>query len=218
MNDRFIVSLDPSYTRTGICILDLLNKNIYFHTASCKIGEKQFENVVHAAQSIVKQLSSIINDICGEACFSMIMESPLPASSMSPALYCLDSLIYNEFESHITKTYNPSTLRSRIHGRKYDKSDSVNLACKYLKILEDAGYTYYLRLGKARKLPHDNAEAFLYAHLYLYDSGHQDFQFNNSDEIAKHKLRQLELKRREKLLLFSKEDLVNESKRMEEAK
>ena len=29
MNDRFIVSLDPSYTRTGICILDLLNKNIY---------------------------------------------------------------------------------------------------------------------------------------------------------------------------------------------
>lgn len=205
MNDRFIVSLDPSYTRTGICILDLLNKNIYFHTASCKIGEKQFENVVHAAQSIVKQLSSIINDICGEAYFSMIMESPLPASSMSPALYCLDSLIYNEFESHITKTYNPSTLRSRIHGRKYDKSDSVNLACKYLKILEDAGYTYYLIVDRARKVPHDCCEALLYLHLWLKDSGNEDFQFDNSEEIAAFKLRQKELKKREKLLLSSKE-------------
>ena len=205
MNDRFIISLDPSYTRTGICILDLLNKNIYFHTASCKIGEKQFENVVHAAQSIVKQLSSIINDICGEARFSMIMESPLPASSMSPALYCLDSLIYNEFESHITKTYNPSTLRSRIHGRKYDKSDSVNLACKYLKILEDAGYTYYLIVDRARKVPHDCCEALLYLHLWLKDSGNKDFQFDNSEEIAAFKLRQKELKKREKLLLSSKE-------------
>lgn len=205
MNDRFIVSLDPSYTRTGICILDLLNKNIYFHTASCKIGEKQFENVVHAAQSIVKQLSSIINDICGEAYFSMIMESPLPASSMSPALYCLDSLIYNEFESHITKTYNPSTLRSRIHGRKYDKSDSVNLACKYLKILEDVGYTYYLIVDRARKVPHDCCEALLYLHLWLKDSGNEDFQFDNSEEIAAFKLRQKELKKREKLLLSSKE-------------
>lgn len=205
MSDRFIVSLDPSYTRTGICILDLLNKNIYFHTASCKIGEKQFENVVHAAQSIVKQLSSIINDICGEAYFSMIMESPLPASSMSPALYCLDSLIYNEFESHITKTYNPSTLRSRIHGRKYDKSDSVNLACKYLKILEDTGYTYYLIVDRARKVPHDCCEALLYLHLWLKDSGNKDFQFDNSEEIAAFKLRQKELKKREKLLLSSKE-------------
>lgn len=205
MNDRFVVSLDPSYTRTGICILDLLNKNIYFHTASCKIGEKQFENVVHAAQSIVKQLSSIINDICGEAHFSMIMESPLPASSMSPALYCLDSLIYNEFESHITKTYNPSTLRSRIHGRKYDKSDSVNLACKYLKILEDAGYTYYLIVDRARKVPHDCCEALLYLHLWLKDSGNKDFQFDNSEEIAAFKLRQKELKKREKLLLSNKE-------------
>ena len=124
---------------------------------------------------------------------------------MSPALYCLDSLIYNEFESHITKTYNPSTLRSRIHGRKYDKSDSVNLACKYLKILEDVGYTYYLIVDRARKVPHDCCEALLYLHLWLKDSGNKDFQFDNSEEIAAFKLRQKELKKREKLLLSSKE-------------
>ena len=120
---------------------------------------------------------------------------------MSPALYCLDSLIYNEFESHITKTYNPSTLRSRIHGRKYDKSDSVNLACKYLKILEDAGYTYYLIVDRARKVPHDCCEALLYLHLWLKDSGNKDFQFDNSEEIAAFKLRQKELKKMVTLML-----------------
>jgi hypothetical protein len=127
---------------------------------------------------------------------------------MSPALYCLDSLLYTEFESHIVKTYNPATLRSRIHGHKYDKTDSVNLATKYLKILEDSGYTINLRLGKARKLPHDCCESLLYLHLWLKDSDHPDFQFDNSEEIATFKLRQKELKRREKLLLSDKGDLI----------
>lgn len=55
----FLISLDPSFTRTGICIIK--DKDIYFETASEKIGEKQFENVVHAAQSIVKQLRSVFD-------------------------------------------------------------------------------------------------------------------------------------------------------------
>ena len=131
MSDKFVVAIDPSYTRSGICIIK--DKNIYFHTASEKIGEKQFENVVHAAQSVVRQIKEIIA-IYGDN-FDLIMENPLPNSSMSAALYCLDSLIYTEFESHVMKTYNPATLRSRIHGHKYDKADSVDLATKYLKIL-----------------------------------------------------------------------------------
>lgn len=208
MTSKFIVAIDPSYTRSGICVIDLINKEILFFTASCKIGEKQFENVVRAAQSVVKQIKEIINDNCSVDKRAIVMETPLPNSSMSAALYCLDSLLYTEFESHIVKTYNPATLRSRIHGHKYDKTDSVNLATKYLKILEDHGYTISMKIGKARKLPHDNAEAFLYAHLYLHDNGNADFQFDNADEIAAFKLRQKELKRREKLLLSDKGDLA----------
>ena len=204
MSDKFIVAIDPSYTRSGICIIK--DKHIYFHTASEKIGEKQFENVVKAAQSVVRQIKEIIA-IYGEN-FDLIHEQPLPASSMSPALYCLDALLYTEFESHVVKTYNPATLRSRIHGHKHDKTDSVNLATKYLKILEDNGYTISMKIGRARKLSHDCCEALLYAHLYLHDNGHADFQFDNTDEISAFKLRQKELKRREKLLLSDKGDLV----------
>ena len=61
MNDiQRLVGLDPSFTRTGICIIDVVNKTICFETASCKIGEKQFENVVHAAQSIGSKLKIYI--------------------------------------------------------------------------------------------------------------------------------------------------------------
>ena len=162
---RYLIALDCSFTRTGICIIDLVEKKIYFYTASEKIGEKQFENVVHAGQSIVNQLKTIFNAYSND--YDLIIEAPLPMSSMSAALYSLDTLIYNEFESHIKMSYNPATLRSRIHGRKYDKNDSVNLASKYLKILEDNGYIINTVIGTKKKITHDNAEAFLYAHLYL---------------------------------------------------
>ena len=199
---RFIVAIDPSYTRSGICIIK--DKNIYFHTASEKIGEKQFVNVVKAAQSVVKQIKEIILSYGDE--FDLIHEEPLPNSSMSAALYCLDSLLYTEFEPHIVKTYNPATLRSKIHGHKYDKKDSLDLADKYLKILTDNGYKTMSVIGSKRKITHDNAEAFLYAHLYLHDNGVSDFQFDNADDITAFKLRQKELKRREKLLLSDKEN------------
>jgi len=53
---RYLIALDCSFTRTGITILDTVEKKFYFETASEKIGEKQFENVFHAAKSIVNQL------------------------------------------------------------------------------------------------------------------------------------------------------------------
>ena len=125
---RYIISLDCSFTRTGIAILDTVEKKFYFETASEKIGERQFENVVHAAQSIVSQLKTIFESYGDD--YDLIMEAPLPMSSMSAALYSLDTLIYNTFESHIKMTYNPATLRSKIHGRKYTKTDSQDLAYK----------------------------------------------------------------------------------------
>ena len=197
--NNILISLDPSFTRTGICIINLETKEIYFETASCKIGEKQFVNVVKSAQSIVAQLVSIFSKYGNE--FDLISEEPLPVSSMSSALYALDTLIYNTFENHIIKTYNPSTLCSKIHGHKYDKRDSQELTEKYLNKLTSCGYTIKSIFGTKKKLPHDCAEALLYAHLFLHDSGHCDFQFDNSEEIKAYKLRKKELKKKEKELL-----------------
>lgn len=197
--NNILISLDPSFTRTGICIINFETKEIYFETASCKIGEKQFVNVVKAAQSVVSQLASIFSKYGNE--FDLISEEPLPVSSMSSALYALDTLIYNTFESHIIKTYNPSTLCSKIHGHKYDKKDSQELTEKYLNKLISCGYTIKSIFGTKKKIPHDCCEALLYAHLFLHDNGHCDFQFDNSEEIKAYKLRKKELKKKEKELL-----------------
>lgn len=200
---NILISLDPSFTRTGICIIDLSNKTIEFYTASCKIGEKQFENVVHAAQSVVNQLKDIFEKYTE---YALISESPLPMSSMSSALYSLDTLIYHTFESHIKRTYNPATLRSKIHGHKYDKSDSQKLAAKYLENLAKEGYSIISDLGTKKKAPHDCCEALLYSWLYLHELGHSDFKFDNSEDIAAYKQRMKNLKQREKLLMSGKED------------
>lgn len=202
----FLVALDPSFTRTGICIINLQNKNIYFDTASCKIGEKQFENVVNAASSVCSQIQEIVNNICGDD-FILIMESPLPVSSMSAALYSLDTIIYKAFQSHIKQTYNPATLCSKIHGHKYDKKDSIELANKFLKKLSDSGYIIVSTIGTKKKIPHDCCEAFLYCWLYLHNNQHNDFLFDNADEIKKYKERMKNLKKREKLLMTQEEQL-----------
>lgn len=196
---RYLIALDCSFTRTGITILDTVEKKFYFETASEKIGEKQFENVFHAAKSIVNQLKKVFEPYGDD--YDLIMESPLPMSSMSAALYALDTLIYNEFESHIKTTYNPATLRSKIHGRKYTKTDSQELAYKYLNILSKSMYTVLSTMGTKKKICHDCCESFLYLHLYLKNLGHADFQFDNSAEIAAYKQRMKQLKAQEKLLM-----------------
>lgn len=203
-----IVSLDPSFSRTGICIINLEKKEIFFDTASCKIGEKQFENIVKAAQTVVHQLEEAIYRHISSSDYMLISEAPLPLSSMSAALYSLDTLIYNDFESHIVKTYNPATLRSKIHHHKYDKKDSYNLADKYIKILAHSGYNILTELGTKKKIPHDCAEAFLYAHLYLHENNHCDFMFDNSEEVARIKERNKELKKREKELSKQKVEFL----------
>lgn len=203
---RYIIALDCSFTRTGIAILDTTEKKLYFETASEKIGEKQFENVFHAAKSIVNQLKTIFEHYGDD--YDLIMEAPLPISSMSAALYSLDTLIYNEFESHVKATFNPATLRSKIHGHKYEKKDSQNLANKYINILSNSMYKILSVMGTKRKICHDCCEAFLYLHLYLKMQGHKDFQFDNSQEIAAYKQRMKQLKAQEKLLL--KEEQNNE--------
>jgi hypothetical protein len=124
---------------------------------------------------------------------------------MSSALYSLDTLIYHTFENNIARTYNPATLRSKIHGHKYDKKDSQTLAEKYLKILTDSGYIILSEMGTKKKVCHDCCEAFLYCHFFLKESGNSDFQFDNAEDIAAFKARKKELKRREKLLMSGRE-------------
>lgn len=191
-----IIAYDPSYTRTGICILK--DKSLFFETASHTIGEKHFLNVYTAAKNLVSDLRVIVDKYTEGASYKIVMEQPLPCSSMSSALYALDILILKEFEDCVVQTYNPATLRSRIHGHKYDKHESVDLAYKYLEILKAKGYIIESVYGTKRKIPHDCCEAFLYLHLYLHDLCFEDFSFNNEEDKRLYKEKQKLLKSKAK--------------------
>lgn len=151
------VGLDPSFTRTGLSLVDTENKEVLFTSFSCQIGEKQFENVYKASKNIVASLQSFLSPYKN---VRIVMECPLPSAMFSPGLYCLDTLIFSTFESLIDRTYSPTYL-VKLHGkRKYTKQDSVDLALERLEVLKDKGYVV-----KQKRINHDCAESF----LYLFD-------------------------------------------------
>lgn len=51
-------------------------------------------------------------------------------------------------------------------------------------------------------------EAFLYCHLWLNESGHSDFQFDNTEDLKVYRDRMKELKKREKALLSGPSDIT----------
>lgn len=200
MDKNVLVSFDASFTRTGICIILLKEKEIYFDTTSCKIGEKNFINTYTAARTIANSLQTIVSNYTDDPV--VIMESPLPLSSMSSALYCLDTLIYDVFYPNVAMTYNPATLRSRIHRKKYTKHDSIMLAKSYLETLKTKGFQVKSLIGTKKVIPHDCAEALLYAHTYLKDIGLEDFQFDNSEQLKSLKRKEKEIGEQDERELF----------------
>ena len=168
-NIKVLASIDPSFTSTGLAIIDLNNKTIY--TRAIQIGCPEQEMKKHNVDSLVH-------------------EEPFPGQMFSPALYGLDSAIFQTFQTMILHTYHPTILR-KIHGGKYTKTDSKNLALKVLSLLTDYKYINNLPENKKDKkdifgnkltrngeyaITSDESEAFLYAVTTLIKYGADRFQ------------------------------------------
>ena len=135
-----LVGIDPSFSRTGLCcVMQDGSKRVIFHNLSHPMTGKAsadgsvkrgFHSVFEAAFALANDISSWVSQFDP---VRVIMEEPLPASSMSPALYCLDSLIFERLHDKVVQTYNPSTLRTIHSKRDYTKTDSVNRATKLLE-------------------------------------------------------------------------------------
>lgn len=156
-----LVGIDPSFTRTGIAILTK-DKNIIFHTLSESIGKKDFIHTYKAAYSLANQLRDYLEQFRP---YKVVMEYAPPVSSMSPALYCLDSLYHYVLHDSIIKLYNPMKLTSIIGKKNRTKADSVLLGTKYISTLESQGWS----LTQKRKPCHDCLEALIYIIYSLED-------------------------------------------------
>lgn len=156
---KTIVGIDPSFTRTGISILTK-DRRIVFHTLSEQIGKKDFIHTYKSAYSLANQLRDYLDQFKP---FEVVMEYAPPVSSMSPALYCLDSLYHFVLHPYIVQLYHPMTLTTIIGKKSRTKADSVLKGVSIIKELQDAGWI----LAQKRKPCHDCFEALIYVDYYL---------------------------------------------------
>lgn len=166
-----VVGIDPSFTRTGIAILTK-DKKIIFHTLSEKIGKKDFMHVYDAAYSLSIQLRDYLDQFKP---YIAVMEYAPPISSMSPALYSLDSLYHFVLHGNLVRLYHPMTLVKIVGKKGRTKADSVMKGLSIIEDLKKDGWS----LSQNRKPCHDCFEAFLYAHYYI-DSGEIKIRENKS--------------------------------------
>lgn len=146
-----LASLDPSFTSTGLAILNLETKTIY--TRAIKVGcpDKSFDGMQKSISDIIDILKSEFDKFKVNA---LVHEQPFPGQMFSPALYGLDSVINHTFKDIIIHTYHPTILR-KIHGFKYKKKDSKELALKAITELDD-----YVYINNAVENKHEKKDLF----------------------------------------------------------
>ena len=95
------------------------------------------------------------------------MEYAPPVSSMSPALYCLDSLYHYVLHQNIVQLYHPMTLTSIIGKKDRSKADSVLKGLSIIKEFQTLGWS----MTQKRNPCHDCLEALIYVDYYLKNKG-----------------------------------------------
>lgn len=160
-----LVGIDPSFTRTGIAVL-AKDRKIIFHTLSHQIGKKDFIHVYQAAYSLAVQLKEYLDQFTP---YIAVMEYAPPISSMSPALYSLDSLYHFVLHKSIAHLYHPMMLAKIIGKRDRTKADSVIRGLSIINDLKTEGWAAL----QNRTPCHDCLEALIYAHYFIF-SGEYD--------------------------------------------
>lgn len=157
--DHNMVGIDPSFTRTGITVLTK-DKKIYFHTLSQTIGKKDFVHTYNSAYILANQIRDYLEQFKQ---YRVVMEYAPPISSMSPALYCLDSLYHFVLHPYIVQLYHPMVMATIIGKRERSKADSVLKGVSIIKSLQKDGW----EVMQKRKPCHDCLEALIYVNYYL---------------------------------------------------
>lgn len=157
--NQTLVGIDPSFTRTGIVVLTR-DKKVYFHTLSETIGKKDFVHTYNSAYSLANQLRDYLNQFKP---YKVVMEYAPPVSSMSPALYCLDSLYHFVLHDSVVQLYHPMLMTTIIGKKDRSKADSVLKGVSILRELQNDGW----EIMQKRKPCHDCFEALIYVDYYI---------------------------------------------------
>ncbi len=152
-----LIGLDPSFTNTGIAMIDILNNRLVFKSVGSPIGEKTFSNIV---QNVYDQVNRIVSSL-GKGPYKIITETPPAAGNFSSGLFALDTHLSLTLRDKAIILYGVSPVYlAHIHGtRKYKKSESVAVAKKLIGLYEKHGFITIVE----GRLSADMSEAFIFA-------------------------------------------------------
>lgn len=167
--------VDPSFTKTGVCYIDVEQKKIVFNAISPPGTNESYQKALqrsgHIALALVQELD-LAKPSYG------IIEEPLMSTFKASRLGILSGIvvwtlafmpsikkIYSLTPSYISRT-NKEVIKSQGINKK---QASIHVVLGMLEVLKDEGYEIkiindkYNKDGseKARRLSHDEAEAFI---------------------------------------------------------
>lgn len=175
------IALDPSFSKSGLCILDTVDKTILFKPIVPPGKNDTFKDAIGRSTYIALE---VLKELDLSSRYKAIIEEPMVSSMKASRLGLLSGVVTTTFLyiPHITHIYtiNPiaiTSLNSAAPNKaKLNKKQlSSSIALAILEHFEQLGYTITLWTDKynkdgspkKRKLSHDEAESFLMMLLLL---------------------------------------------------
>lgn len=185
------IGIDPSYSKTGYCVIDYINKTITVDAITPEGKNDTYKNAVYRALEIIRSLEL---DALSNNDLHIIFEEPMVTSLKASRLGILSGVLAAELirhkDKHI-KEYRVSTINPVVLTQlksTYPNKEKLNkkqlsyiIATKIIEILtNDLGYTHIIKaeltkkgIPKKRKMSHDEAEAFLMALVITHEYNKQ---------------------------------------------
>lgn len=168
------LAIDPSYSKTGLCIYNHNTKEILFTSVSPEGTNKTYHEAFQRSSYII---NNILENISGRDT-TIIIEEPMVTSMMASRLGLLSGVlvsnIYNKDYIKNIYTLNPIVVKqvNSVYKNKEKlnkKQLSKYIVSQMLEVLELEGFTITLLTDKfnkdgspkKRQLSHDEAEAFI---------------------------------------------------------
>lgn len=165
------VWIDPSYTGSGICVVDADNKEIEFGLLSRPETKRGLPEYWLAAQILAGKLKEFLSDIKNSG-LDVYMEAPIPMGNSAPGLWGLQFMyldtIYHDYDVKNIYSISPAWIsratKKYLHVDNHRLSDFKPAVEKLVVELETAGW----KIKNRELLKHSGADvhtAFLFWYL-----------------------------------------------------
>jgi len=185
-----LLSIDPSYSNTGLCLIDFSNKEITFKRVRPDGTNDSYLETVDRADKIMTEIFELL---LTRQPNHIVQEEPLLTSQKSSVLGVLGGIITNNllkmvdlFSRQNLRPYKYITINPRVVSSVCSKTaKKLNLTKKkasthvgkiFLELLENKGFKVDVIQDTKRKrvISNDEYEALILAIVYLSQE-HQDF-------------------------------------------